>query len=81
MDHAVISGFAGTNGASEVSLGNEDSPASARVVLRNVARGPEGQVFITPYCSSLDDVEGYINAIQADLDDMRNQAHRVFQKP
>jgi hypothetical protein len=65
----------------DVSLGNEFVPASVRVVLRNVVRGPEGQVFITPECTSLDDVEGYINAIQADLDDMRNQAHRVFQKP
>lgn len=65
----------------DVSLGNELTLASVRVVLRNVTRGPEGQVFITPDCTSLDDVEGYINAIQADLDDMRNQAHRVFQKP
>src|SRR4051812_22799305 len=65
----------------DVSLGHEGSPASVRVVLRNVAQGPEGQVFITPECTSLDDVESYINAIQTDLDDMRNQAHRVFQKP
>src|SRR3954463_16074122 len=57
----------------DVSLGHEGSPASVRVVLRNVAQGPEGQVFITPECTSLDDVESYINAIQTDLDDMRNQ--------
>ena len=64
-----------------VSLGDDASPATVGVVLRNATHGPEGQVFITPDCTSLDHIEGYINPIQADLDDMRNQAHRVFQKP
>jgi hypothetical protein len=48
----------------DVSLGDEDSLASVRVVLRNVTHGPQGQVFITPAFTSLDDVEGYITSIQ-----------------
>jgi hypothetical protein len=64
-----------------VILGDQSSPAKLRVVLRKATHGPEGQVFITPDCTSVDEIEGFINAIQSELDDLRNQAHRVFQKP
>ena len=64
----------------EVSLGDPLNPARVRVVLRNVSRGPEGQVFITPECTSADEIEGYINAMQSELDALRSQAQRAFRE-
>ena len=37
-----------------------------------------GRVFITPECRSLDELEGYINALQDDLDRLRSRARRAF---
>ena len=64
----------------ELIPGDHGSRARVRVVLRKATHGPEGQVFITPDCTSVDKVEGYINAMQAELDDLRNQAQRAFRE-
>jgi hypothetical protein len=37
-------------------------------------------VFITPECFSFDELEGYINALQDDLDQLRVRARRAFQQ-
>jgi hypothetical protein len=50
------------------------------IVLRKATHGPEWQVFITPDCTSADEIEGYINAMQAELDEVRRQAQRAFRE-
>ena len=41
---------------------------------------PHGRVFITPECFSLDELEGYINALQDNLDQLRERARRAFRQ-
>jgi hypothetical protein len=64
----------------ELIPGDQTSRARVRVVLRKATHGPEGQVFITPDCTSADEIEGYINAMQAELDEVRSQAQRAFRE-
>ena len=64
----------------ELIPGDQTSRAKVRVVLRKATHGPEGQVFITPDCTSINEIEGYINAMQAELGDLRNQAQRAFRE-
>ena len=40
----------------------------------------EGRVFISPECLSFDELEGHINALQDDLDQLRERAKRAFQQ-
>ncbi len=40
----------------------------------------DSRVFITPECTSLDELEGQINALQDDLDQLRARAKRAFQQ-
>jgi hypothetical protein len=64
----------------ELIPGDQTSPAKVRLVLWQATHGPEGQVFITPDCTSADEIEGHINAMQAELDELRRQAQRAFQE-
>ena len=64
----------------ELIPGDQSSRARVRIVLRKATHGPEGQVFITPDCPSADEIEGYINAMQAELDALRTQAQRAFRE-
>ncbi len=42
-------------------------------------RGEDGRLFVTPECSSLEEIEGQINSLQDELDELRERAWRVFQ--
>ena len=37
-----------------------------------------GVLHVTPNCMSLDELEGYINALQDELDVIRGEARRIF---
>jgi hypothetical protein len=36
-------------------------------------------MFITPECTSFGDIEGQINSLQDELDELRERARRAFQ--
>jgi hypothetical protein len=42
-------------------------------------RGEDGRLFITPECTSFEEIEGRINSLQDELDELRESARRVFQ--
>jgi hypothetical protein len=63
----------------DIQPGTPDNPASVRIALLRYARGEDGRLFITPECTSFDEVEGQINALQDELDELRERARRAFQ--
>ena len=68
-------------GAFELDIrpGTPDNPASVRIALLRYTRGEDGRLFITPDCASLEEVEGRINSLQDELDELRERARRAFQ--
>ena len=54
------------------------APPRVKVLLQCHATDLHGQVFVTPECGALDEFEGYLNALQDDLDQLRERARRVF---
>ena len=42
-------------------------------------RGEDGQLLITPGCTSFEEIEGQINSLQDELDDLRDRSRRAFQ--
>jgi hypothetical protein len=54
-------------------------PALASITLQKEIRDDTGRLRLTPECASLDEIEGQINALQDELDQLRAQARRVFQ--
>jgi hypothetical protein len=63
-----------------IQPGDPLTPARVKVIVQGHASDPHGRVFITPECFSLDELEGYINALQDDLDQLRERARRAFRK-
>jgi hypothetical protein len=59
--------------------GTPDNPASIRIALLRYTRGEDGRLFITPECTSFEEVEGQINSLQDELDEIRERARRAFQ--
>jgi hypothetical protein len=41
--------------------------------------GEDGRLFITPECTSSEEVEGQLNFLQNELDEIRERARRAFQ--
>ena len=68
-------------GAFELDIrpGTPDSYAGVKIGLLRYTRGEDGRLFITPECSSFEEVEGQINSLQDELDEIRERARRVFQ--
>ena len=44
-----------------------------------LTRGEDRRLFVTPECSSFKEVEGQINSLQDELDEIRDRARRAFQ--
>jgi hypothetical protein len=66
--------------AFELHIQPGDAMVLARVsvaVQRHVI-DPAGRIIITPECASLDEIEGQINALQDELDELRERARRAF---
>ena len=68
-------------GAFELDIrpGTPDNSASVKIVLLRYARGEDGRLFITPECATFEEIEGQINALQDELDEIRDRARRVYQ--
>ncbi len=63
----------------EVRPGSPDNPAAVKLALLRYSRGEDGRLFITPDCVSFEEIEGQINALQDELDELRDRARRAFQ--
>jgi hypothetical protein len=61
-----------------IEPGNPLTPARVRVMVQSHVTDSDGRVFITPECLALDEVEGYINALQDELDQVRERVKRMF---
>jgi hypothetical protein len=68
-------------GAFELDIrpGTPDNPAAVRTALLRHTRGEDVRLFVTPDCASLEEVEGQINSLQDELDEIREGARRAFQ--
>ena len=63
----------------EIQPGTPDNPASVRIALLRYTRGEDGRLLIMPECNSFEEIEGQINALQDELDEIRERACRAFQ--
>jgi hypothetical protein len=68
-------------GAFELDIrpGTPDNPASVRIALLRYTRSEDRRLLITPECASFEEVEGQINSLQDELDEIRERARRAFQ--
>ena len=68
-------------GAFELDIrpGTPENPAGVKIALLRYTRGEDGRLFITPECMSYDEIEGQINALQDELNELRDRARRAFQ--
>jgi hypothetical protein len=57
------------------------SPApSIHIFLQSIVRQANGMLSVTPVCSSLAEMEGQIEQLKEELDDMLRQARRAFRE-
>jgi hypothetical protein len=63
----------------EIRPGTPENPAGVKIALLRYTRGEDGRLFITPECVSFEEIEGQINALQDELDELRDRARRAFQ--
>ncbi len=68
-------------GAFEINIhpGTPDAPATVKIALLRYTRGEDGRLLITPECTSFEEIEGQINSLQDELDELRDRARRVYQ--
>jgi hypothetical protein len=65
-------------GAFELDI-RPGTPDSVKIALACYTRGEDGRLFITPECASFEEIEGQINSLQDELDEIRERARRAFQ--
>lgn len=53
-------------------------PARVSIALSGAMPDQRGVLHVTPNCMTLDELEGYINAIQDELEVIRAEARRAF---
>jgi hypothetical protein len=63
----------------DIQPGTPNNPASVRVALLRYVRGEDGRLFGTPDSTYFEEVEGPLNSLQYELDEIRERAHRAFQ--
>jgi hypothetical protein len=63
----------------EIRPGTPDNPAGVKIALLRYTRGEDGRLLITPECASFEEIEGQINSLQDELDEIRERARRAFQ--
>jgi hypothetical protein len=61
-----------------IQPGSELVPARVQVALQRPTIDAAGRVLVTPEVTSLEEIEGQINVLQDDLDQLRERARRVF---
>jgi hypothetical protein len=50
-----------------------------KIALLRYTRGEDGRLFITPECTSFEEIEGQINSLQDELDEIRERSQRTLQ--
>jgi hypothetical protein len=63
----------------EIRPGTPDNPAGLKIALLRYTRGEDRRLFITPECASFAEIDGQINSLQDELDEIRERARRAFQ--
>jgi hypothetical protein len=63
----------------DIQPGTPNNPAGIKIALLRYARGDDGRLLITPECASFEEIEGQINSLQDELDEIRDRARRAFQ--
>lgn len=63
----------------DIRPGSPDNPAAVTIALLRYTRTEDGRLFITPECASFEEIEGQINSLQDELDELRARAARAFQ--
>ena len=58
---------------------HSDMP-SAHVFLQSIVRQSNGMLSVTPVCFSLEEIEGQIEQMKQELDEMLRQARRAFRE-
>jgi hypothetical protein len=53
-------------------------PTSAHIFLQSIVRHSNGMLAVTPVCSSLAEMEGQIEHLKDELDEVLRQARRAF---
>ena len=53
-------------------------PKRVSIALTGAVPDHHGVLHVAPNCMSLDELEGYINALQEELDVIRGEARRIF---
>lgn len=68
-------------GAFELDIrpGTPENPAGVKIALLRYTRGEDGRLYVTPECLSYDEIEGQLNALQDELNELRDRARRAFQ--
>ncbi len=56
-----------------------NTSASVRIALLRYTRGEDVRLLITSQCASFEEMEGQINSLQHELDEIRERARRAFQ--
>jgi hypothetical protein len=62
----------------DIRTATPDNPAAVTIALLRYIRGEDGRLFVTPECTSFEEVEGQINSLQDELDELRERARRAF---
>jgi hypothetical protein len=63
----------------DIQPGTSDNPAGVRITLLRYTRGEDSRLLITSECTSFEELEGQINALLHELDEIRERACRAFQ--
>ncbi len=50
-----------------------------KIALLRYTRGEDRRLFVTPECTSFEEIEGQINSLQDELNELRERARRAFQ--
>jgi hypothetical protein len=58
----------------EIRPGTPDNPAGVKIALLRYTRGEDGRLLITLECASFEEIEGQINSLQDELDELRERA-------
>jgi hypothetical protein len=53
---------------------------SVHIFLQRIVRHANGMLSVTPVCSSLEEMEGQIEELKEELDEMLRQARRAFRE-
>ena len=63
----------------DIRPGTSDLPAVIKIALLRYTLSRDGRLFITPECTSFDEIEGQFNSLQDELDELRERSRRAFQ--